>query len=169
MKKAILTAAILTFITPNAYQNVPNRHLIDRAESMIGNVPSKSDSTEIKSLDSLTESALTIARKDDSKRQEYLDNLLKGITIPFCDGVVYDNDGTKIVDYFVGVLKNELNASDDEAKKISVNMLSDCKEGHYDARTPQLFNIMGKDKSLKIFVGADFFNKTLIKQQPLKN
>ena len=37
-------------------------------------------------------------RIDSEKRQEYLLELLEGIEIPYCSGVIYDHDGSKIIE-----------------------------------------------------------------------
>jgi len=36
------------------------------------------------------------ARKLPNYRQRFLDNILKDTEIPYCDGVVYDGDGSKV-------------------------------------------------------------------------
>jgi len=36
------------------------------------------------------------ARRDKSLRQEYLNQIIGTNSIPYCDGVVYDDDGRKL-------------------------------------------------------------------------
>lgn len=43
--------------------------------------------------------ALRDARKNPAERQKYLDELIDINQLPFCEGVVYDHDGSKVIDY----------------------------------------------------------------------
>ncbi len=119
------------------------------------NVPVK-ESKEAPTLEMAVESQLNSARKDFTKRQAYLDNLLMGITIPHCSEVVYDHDGSKILDY----IRAEM-VSYSTPKKESEGIMrlheQQFKGGYYDAKMPEILELSGMNRNSKIFLGRRIF------------
>ena len=128
------------------------------------NTPIAINSREIqnRSLDNLvTQSQLKTARKDPAKRQHHLNQLLEGIKIPYCSEVVYDHDGSKILEY----VRSEMLFYGTPSKEISQiikSYESIYKGGYYDTKTPEILQLSGMNRSSKIFVGRrmyeDFVN-----------
>ncbi|MBI5393320.1 hypothetical protein HZA96_05615 [Candidatus Woesearchaeota archaeon] len=101
---------------------------------------------------------LAAAKADSTKRQAYLDKLVAASKIPFCNGIVYDNDGSKILRY----TKQDLIAQNLDAKTIDslINARKqDLKERLYLAITPHSYFTRGRDESGKIFIGPDLFDR----------
>lgn len=94
------------------------------------------------------------ARRFHQYRQQFLDNLLKGIEIPFCDGVIYD-DGKKIINYYRTELKS---LGITNIAHIIGPTLKDLEGGDYDMKTPDIYNVAGQKRHTKIFVGKRVFD-----------
>lgn len=102
---------------------------------------------------------LNDARKNYIKRQKYLDDLLKGYNIPYCSGVVYDHDGSQIVDY---VRQEALSVkTPDEVEKIIQEYGEPFKGGNFDAKTPEILQLSAQSKTSKIFIGRKMFEEYL--------
>jgi len=90
------------------------------------------------------------ARRDKSLRQEYLNQIIGTNSIPYCDGVVYDDDGRKLKKYTTqitgGIVSEEITGS-----------LDGKIEDKYDSKTPDLIERSGIDEKAKIFIGAKMF------------
>lgn len=101
---------------------------------------------------------LAEARRNETKRQAYLDDLLKGVKIPYCACVRYDHDGSKLIEYvrtqFVLEGKSEM-----EAEKLARPHLEELEHGHFDIKTPTLLTLAGKGLTSPIFVGRKVFEK----------
>lgn len=87
------------------------------------------------------------ARSTHSLRQQFLDQLVSTNQIPYCTGVVYDHDGSKIQAYFQSVGATEFIGG-----KASV-----FHNGNYDIKTPDVLNRAGQGHAVPIFVGRQPF------------
>lgn len=96
------------------------------------------------------------ARKNPNYRQRFLDNLVAGIDIPYCDGVVYDHHGDKISGFYNRELMDAGYKKRDIANIIGQDLRS-LGKGDYDLKTPDVFNAAGKSRHTKIFVGRKTF------------
>ena len=98
------------------------------------------------------------SRVISEKRQVYLDDLLKGIEIPFCSGVFYDHDGSKIVDYLISEVQDKGMPLDNQ----TINFYKEkFRNGNYNSEVPEIFDFSEKGKKSPIFVGRTLFkNKT---------
>lgn len=97
------------------------------------------------------------AKKNPQIRQRYLDDLLKGVNILNCEGVVYDGDGKKFEDYMRKLITAR------ESDPIMVSMLVDDAIGHIkggdcDANTPEIFE--ESMEKTPIFIGRWFFDNS---------
>ncbi len=121
------------------------------------------------SLENKVESqALVETRNDYTKRQEYLDNLLRGITIPYCSGVVYDHDGTKIIEYIRSELI-EAGASKEDIT-LHLNEYKDSfSDGDYDAKVPKLLQLAAMNRASKIFIGRKLFEEYSLLDSDVRN
>ena len=94
------------------------------------------------------------ARKEQSKRQGFLDDLLSKEKIPYCSGVVYDNDGTKLERY----VSNEISSFSQNSRERNVgDYRASITKGLYNAMTPEVFQLSGLNRPSKIFVGRLIF------------
>ena len=140
-----LSAAVLGYVTYYSYSNYSTSEPVQ--------VINESQEAFVYSL----ENRLNVARKDYPKRQYYLNNLLQGITIPYCSGVIYDHDGSKILDYLrsemesFGIPKKELEEEIIKFQELQV------KGGYYNANTPEILQLSGMNRDSKIFIGRRIF------------
>ncbi len=101
--------------------------------------------------------SLEEARKDNRKRQEFLDDLLRTNEIPYCSGVVYDHDGKKIAEY----LRGELLEIEGDKNKVEIKLIAynqQFQNGMFDAKViinPELSEL---ERKSKIFVGRELFD-----------
>lgn len=104
---------------------------------------------------------------DHTQRQAYLDNLLQGIELPYCSGVIYDNDGSKIVDYIESELSIRLSRINDSTFKDISREEALAQEmplherlyngGWYGAKVPEVVELSDEEKNSPIFVGRRYF------------
>lgn len=95
---------------------------------------------------------------DSSKRQKYLEDLVRGIEIPFCSGVVYDNDGSQICD-FVREEIRVVEKDETEIEKIMREYEKQFRGGNYDAKAPEILELSELGRKTKIFVGRQIFEE----------
>lgn len=94
--------------------------------------------------------------KDSNLRQGYLEEIIKGRDMPWCSGVVYDSDGSKIINFIrteVGTLEKDESVIDESIKEYEKLF----QGGYYDAKTPEILELSGTKRKTKIFVGRQFF------------
>ena len=106
------------------------------------------------------------ARKHPEKRQAYLDRLFGNGKIPYCDGVIYDEDGLKIIEF----LKEEIRAfGETPTDQHLIQFKNIFKGGNYEAKTPEVFQLGGKGRSTKIFLGKKHFEEQELTAQDFKH
>ncbi len=94
--------------------------------------------------------------KDSNQRQRYLEDILQGREMPWCLGVVYDKDGSKIIAF----IRTEIKAleKDELIVEESIKEYEKLfKGGNYDAKTPEILELSETNRKTKIFVGRQFF------------
>jgi len=98
------------------------------------------------------------AKTDPAKRQAYLDQLVANTTIPYCNGIIYDNDGNKILEH----THQDLITQNVDAKTIDfiLNTRKQQMQEHpYLAITPHSYFTRRKNEPGKIFFGPDIFKR----------
>lgn len=95
---------------------------------------------------------LAQARAHPELRQHYLDQLIGTNQIPYCTGVVYDHDGSKIIGFY-----EQAHASRGGIAEVIGPAIASFRGGMYDLKTPDILNDAGKEGSLSIFVGREVF------------
>ena len=103
-----------------------------------------------------SEDSLDRARRDSEKRQEYLLDLVDINEIPYCSGIVYDHNGTKIIEHI------KLELEDYEGPAYSLDEViapheKQFKDGDFMARVPDIFDLSGRGRHTKIFMGRVLF------------
>ena len=101
---------------------------------------------------------LSDARRDSSVRQRFLNTLVKKDEIPGCAGIVYDHEGTQIIEYInqqIAIAQRLTNLKD-SPESIGEN-LDSFKGGNYDVKTPEILQLSGQGRTVPIFVGKQFF------------
>ncbi len=101
--------------------------------------------------------SLEEARKNPEKRQAYLNWLLRTNQIPYCSGVIYDHDGSKIVEYVKAEV--QLIEKNPKLEEIMHPYENAFKGGNYDAKTPEILELSGLNKKSKIFIGRKMFEE----------
>jgi len=107
--------------------------------------------------DVLPKSLFEQARTDSSKRSVFLSKLFEDSNIPNCSGIVYDHDGSKIIDY----MKTRLRSTIVGEKALTPEIMWGFRRfhnGNYDANTPEIHDIGKNQEQSKIFVGRRIFN-----------
>ena len=99
------------------------------------------------------------ARREPKKRQRYLEQLVRD-KIPYCSGVVYDNDGTKITEYVLSEAKR-VEKSKSELSRIKDTYLNQFNGGNYDAKTPEVLELSALKENSKIFLGRELFENPI--------
>ena len=100
-----------------------------------------------------------IGRIASLDRQSFLTELVANANIPFCAGVVYDPTGDKLIAYS----RNDLRSMGTAERTIDVLLRPYEKrfgDGNYRAKTPDVFDLSGQDRSSKVFVGRKLFEKS---------
>ena len=119
------------------------------------------ESNNHRNLTSLVQSSprnisLDDARRESTKRQTFLNELVKGIEIPYCDGVFYDHSGELILNYFDEEIKKTT-----LGKKVEVLYIGEQRKafenGQYDVKTPSVLDRSEEGRKSPIFVGRKFF------------
>lgn len=95
------------------------------------------------------------AKRESSKRQQFLDYLLRTNTIPYCDGIVYDGDSSRASEYMYKSLVS--NGFDKEQARIIRSAFKIKTDGKFDLMVPSFIDYRGKGLHTKIFVGKDVF------------
>lgn len=106
------------------------------------------------------QAALTLedARNHQEKRQQFLDDLLHGYTIPACSGVIYDHNGEKIINYLERETKLAKQRTGKTAQEQYIGGEREAfREGKYDIKTPDVLDLSGEGRSVPIFVGRNIF------------
>jgi len=102
--------------------------------------------------------ARTIGDIVHSERSSFLTKLVADENIPFCDGVVYDPTGDKLI----ASLRTDLQSMNTAEKTIETLLRPYEKEfgdGNYRVKTPDVFDLSGQGRSSKIFVGRELFEE----------
>jgi len=76
--------------------------------------------------------------------------------MPWCSGVVYDVDGSKIIDFIkteVRTLEKDESVIDESVREYEKLF----RGGNYDAKTPEILELSELGRKTKIFVGRQFF------------
>lgn len=89
------------------------------------------------------------------KRQKYLDALLEGIAIPFCERVVYDHDGSALSNYYNSAIASISATNSYTPQPIKQALLIGF--GVNSASTPDILELSGKTNSTEIFIHPRFF------------
>lgn len=107
------------------------------------------------------------ARRNPEIRQVYLNELLNGREIPYCSGVVYDPEGIKIIGY----IKSELEelGSAYSSEKLIKPWEERFRNGNFDAKTPDVFDLSGKGRKSKIFLGRRLFEEEFRTSEDIKH
>lgn len=96
------------------------------------------------------------ARQNFALRQGYLDRLLAGERIPYCERVVYDHDGTKILAHMESRLRNRGHALQHIPALMQPHRAV-FLGGNYQGRVPHLLEQIGEGRYTTIFLGRDTF------------
>lgn len=94
------------------------------------------------------------AKTNPSSRQKYIDELVAGQNIPNCSGVIYDNDGSKIIAFFEETFKSR----SQEDRMMIGGQYNAYRGGNYDVKTPDVLNTAGRGESIPIYVGRQIFD-----------
>ncbi len=97
------------------------------------------------------------AKTNANVRQKFLDNLLATNTIPYSEEVVYDHDGSGIINQYYKFL-NIAGASKEDAKMIGSTFES-LRGGKFDVKTPEALELRSRGLKTKIFVGREVFEE----------
>lgn len=96
--------------------------------------------------------------KGDIKRQKYLEEIFLEKEMPYCSGIVYDKDGSQIIDF----IRAEIRTFDRDEAMIESSIREYEKlfrGGNYDAQTPEILELSELGRKTKIFVGRQFFEE----------
>lgn len=104
----------------------------------------------------------TEAQRSVSLRQEYLDSLLEGISIPNSAGVLYDNDGLKVQEYISRSIDELISVTGmspaDAHQRIKITG-ADYTGGKFYAVTIGLPFLSGKGRKIPTYIGRELFEK----------
>ncbi len=96
------------------------------------------------------------ARKDYTKRQLFLDNLVDVRQIPGCEGVIYDHYGTNIVNFYQRLVRGN-DTTNDFIRIFVGDSLNEMSNGDYDLRTPGILERDLSNFEIPIFAGRKVF------------
>ncbi len=92
------------------------------------------------------------ARRDARQRQSFLNALVNKDEIPYCSSIVYDHDGTKIIDYYKKQMARV--SAPDQKDYISIGgTLESFKEGNYDMKVASVLELTEQEENSPIFLG----------------
>ncbi len=100
------------------------------------------------------------AKKHTNYRKRFLENLVDGISIPYCDGVVYDPTGKRIREWYTSELQ-ALGLTWDNVEGALGTGLDTLNTGWYDLKTPDIPDNAGKNRHTKIFIGRKIFDSKM--------
>ena len=89
-----------------------------------------------------------------SLRQRRIDSIIGNAKIPYCSGVIYDEDGSKIISFYE---ENMVRSPDDGKTNKFVGGFEEFRGGDYDFKTPDVLEWSGKGESIPIFIGRKLF------------
>ncbi len=98
------------------------------------------------------------AQVDPSLRQTYLGQLIAGKKLPYCNSVVYDHDGSKLLEHtYQDLIRQGLDK--ETADKIIAVKKQQIGDGSYAAMTPHSHFTRGRGESSTIFIGRRVFEQ----------
>ncbi|MBI3033302.1 hypothetical protein HYY69_07535, partial [Candidatus Woesearchaeota archaeon] len=104
------------------------------------------------------ESRITLeqARRDSSLRQIYIDQIAAGISLPYLEGIVYDHDGSKLLEQtYQDLIKQGVDQQ--VITFIMTQRKQQLGDGSYAAMTPHPHFTRGRKESSTIFMGRRIF------------
>jgi hypothetical protein len=108
------------------------------------------------------------ARINPEKRQAYLDNLLTNSRMPYVSGVIYDKEGTKLINYVKSLLEGD-NLSTDEMNELMSDTLKEINKSGNHAQTPEIFEFNGQGIKPPIFVRSKLFQDKTLADEEIKH
>lgn len=94
------------------------------------------------------------AKLNPNLRQAYLDQFSNSISN--CAGIFYDSDGSKIINFYAGIIDQLGQPSNVVGPSLEL-----LKGGNYDIKTPSVVNLTEKGNSVPIYVGRQLFESKI--------